>query len=108
MLVASGQCSVDFVAGNTASICRRARAQDKTMAWISCGMVASLSDYHWLISIHRPLGILILVLVAIRLVNRLLNPVPSLPDGMPGWQRFVAHTSHVVLYALMFTLPLVG
>jgi cytochrome b561 len=52
--------------------------------------------------------ILILVLVAIRLVNRLLNPVPSLPNGMPGWQRFVAHTSHVVLYALMFTLPLVG
>jgi cytochrome b561 len=68
------------------------------------GMVASLSDYHWLVSIHKPLGILILVLVAIRLVNRLLNPAPSLPDGMPAWQRFVAHTSHVVLYALMFAL----
>jgi cytochrome b561 len=27
---------------------------------------------------------------------------------MPAWQRFVAHTSHVVLYVLMFALPLVG
>jgi cytochrome b561 len=42
------------------------------------------------------------------LVNRRLNPAPSLPGGMPAWQRFVAHTSHVVLYALMFALPLVG
>ena len=78
------------------------------MLFIGVGMVASLSDYHRLVSIHKPLGIVILVLVAIRLVNRLLNPAPSLPDGMPGWQRFVAHASHVVLYALMFALPLVG
>jgi cytochrome b561 len=56
----------------------------------------------------QKLGILILVLVAIRLVNRLLNSAPSLPEGMPAWQRFVAHASHVVLYALMFALPLVG
>jgi cytochrome b561 len=27
---------------------------------------------------------------------------------MPGWQRFAAHGSHVVLYALMFAAPLVG
>ena len=78
------------------------------MLFIGIGMVSSLSDYHWLVSIHRPLGILILVLVAIRLVNRLLNPAPPLPQGMPVWQRFAAHASHVVLYALLFALPLVG
>jgi cytochrome b561 len=78
------------------------------MLFIGIGMVASLSDYHWLISIHRPLGILILILVAIRLVNRLLNPAPPLPEGMPEWQRFAAHGSHIVLYALLFALPLVG
>jgi cytochrome b561 len=78
------------------------------MLFIGVGMVASLSNYHWLVSIHKPLGILILVLVAIRLVNRLINPAPSLPEGMPAWQRFVAHASHIVLYVLMFALPLVG
>jgi cytochrome b561 len=79
-----------------------------TMLFIGISMVASLSHYHQLIAIHKPLGILVLVLVAIRLVNRLLNPPPPLPDGMPGWQRFAAHGSHVVLYALMFAVPLVG
>jgi cytochrome b561 len=78
------------------------------MLFIGIAMVGSLSDYHWLISIHKPLGILVLVLVSIRLVNRLLNPPPPLPDGMPAWQRFAAQCSHVVLYALMFAVPLVG
>jgi cytochrome b561 len=78
------------------------------MLFIGIGMVSSLSDYHWLVSIHRPLGILILVLVAIRLVNRLINPAPPLPEGMPAWQLFAAHASHVILYALLFALPLVG
>ena len=78
------------------------------MLFVGIGMVSSLSDYHWLVSIHKPLGILILILVAIRLVNRLLNPAPPLPQGMPAWQRFAAYASHVVLYALMFALPLVG
>ena len=79
-----------------------------TTLFIGIGMVASLSHYHTLISIHRPLGILILALVAIRLVNRVLNPPPPLPEAMPAWQRFVAVGSHVLLYALMFALPLVG
>jgi len=78
------------------------------MLFIGVGMVASLTDYHWLVSIHKPLGILILILVAIRLVNRLLHPAPPLPEGVPALQRFAAHASHVVLYALMFALPLVG
>jgi cytochrome b561 len=78
------------------------------MLFIGIGMVSSVSAYHSLISIHRPLGILILVLVAIRLINRLLNRPPPLPEGMPGWQRLAAHGSHVLLYALMFAVPLVG
>jgi cytochrome b561 len=78
------------------------------MLFIGIGMVSSVSAYHSLVSIHRPLGILILVLVAIRLINRLFNPPPPLPEGMPGWQRLAAHGSHVLLYALMFAVPLVG
>jgi len=78
------------------------------MLLIGIAMVASLSDYHWLVSLHKPLGILILVLVAIRLINRLVQPPPPLPQAMPGWQRFIAHASHFVLYGLIFALPLVG
>jgi cytochrome b561 len=78
------------------------------MLFIGIGMVSSVAEYHRLVSIHKPLGILILILVAVRLVNRLLNPPPPLPDGMPRWQRLAAIGSHVVLYVLMFAVPLVG
>ena len=79
-----------------------------SMLFIGIGMVASLADYHWLVSIHRPLGILILVLVAIRLANRLINPAPPLPRGMPPLLRIAAQGSHLLLYALMFAVPLAG
>lgn len=79
-----------------------------TMLFIGIGMVASLSDYHWLISIHKPLGAAILILVTIRLVNRLINPPPPLPRGMPPLLRFAAMSSHVLLYILMLATPLVG
>jgi cytochrome b561 len=79
-----------------------------TMLFIGIGMVTSLANYHWLISIHKPLGIAILILAAVRLVNRQLNPPPPLPEGFPSWLRFAANSSHIVLYVLMFAVPLVG
>ena len=78
------------------------------MLFIGIGMVGSLADYASLVAIHKPLGMALLVLVAIRLLNRLFHPAPPLPQAMPGWQRFIAHASHAVLYGLMFALPLVG
>jgi cytochrome b561 len=79
-----------------------------TMLAIGIAMVSSLSDYHDLLAVHRPLGILILVLVAIRLTVRLTRPAPHLPDDMPRLMKLAAHASHFLLYGLMFALPLVG
>jgi cytochrome b561 len=78
------------------------------MLFIGAAMVSSLADYHRLVAIHRPLGILLLALVALRLINRLLSPPPPLPAAMPPPLRFVAHASHWLMYGLMFALPLVG
>src|SRR6266403_1534028 len=79
------------------------------MLFIGVGMAASVSArYELLVSIHRPLGIAILVLCVIRIVNRFLNPPPELPDTLPSLQRFAAKASHIVLYALMLIMPLVG
>lgn len=78
------------------------------MLFIGIAMVASLSDYHRLVAIHRPVGILILILVALRLANRSINPPPPLPKDMPLWLRLPAHASHWLLYGLMLALPLVG
>jgi len=79
------------------------------MLFIGTGMAASVSErYRFLIAIHRPLGLAVLILVAIRLVNRLINPPPPLPDSLPPLQRVAAKASHVLLYALMFIIPLMG
>ena len=78
------------------------------MLFVGVAMVSSLSDYHRLVSIHKPIGILILVLAALRLVNRLIFPPPPLPTGRPAPLRFAATASHWLLYILMFAQPIVG
>ena len=79
------------------------------MLFIGVGMAASVSArYDLLVSIHRPLGIAIFVLCVIRIVNRFINPPPELPDTLPSMQRFAAKASHILLYALMLIMPLVG
>jgi len=79
-----------------------------TMLCIGVAMVASLANYHMLVSIHRPLGIAILTLVVIRFVNRLLNRPPPFPATMARAERLAATTSELTMYGLMFVLPLVG
>jgi cytochrome b561 len=78
------------------------------MFFIGVSMVASLVDYHRLVSIHRPLGIAILVLVVVRYVNRRLTRLPDFLETMSSAERRVATWSERLLYALMFSMPLIG
>ena len=78
------------------------------MLGIGIRMVASLGDYHRLVSVHRPLGILILILVVIRFVNRRFSRLPPFPATMSPEERFAAHASEALLYTLLFVEPLVG
>jgi cytochrome b561 len=79
------------------------------MLFIGIGMVSTVSArYHELLAVHKSIGILILALAAVRLINRLINPPPALPADLPAWQQVLAKASHVLLYAFMFALPLVG
>jgi cytochrome b561 len=79
-----------------------------TMLCIGVAMVSSLADYHVLVSIHRPLGIAILILVVVRFVNRLLSRLPPFPATMSRGERLAATASEYTLYGLMLVLPLVG
>jgi cytochrome b561 len=79
-----------------------------SMLCIGVAMVVSLGSYHTLISIHRPLGIAILVLVVVRFINRQLSSLPPFPPTMSHLERRVAKTSEILMYGLMLGLPLVG
>lgn len=79
------------------------------MLFIGVGMVASVSERHqWLVNLHKPLGIAILLLVIVRLVVRFTHATPALPADLPGVQKLAARLSHLLLYGLMLALPLVG
>ena len=60
--------------------------------------------YSW----HKWAGVTIFLFVVLRLGWRLLHPPPELPAGMPAWQRKAAEATHVLLYLLMFAVPLTG
>ncbi len=79
-----------------------------TMLFIGVSMVSSLGDYHTLVAIHRPLGIAILILAAIRLITRLLTKAPALPASVAPSERVIIKLSEFLLYTLFIALPLVG
>lgn len=61
-----------------------------------------------LIDLHMSLGLTILALAALRVLWRLIYPVPLIEDNVPLWQNRVAHGTHELLYLLLFALPLLG
>jgi cytochrome b561 len=61
-----------------------------------------------LISYHKWLGVTVFLLLLLRLAWRIGHVPPPLPDSMPLWQRQAAHGLHLVLYLLLFAIPLTG
>ena len=79
------------------------------MLFIGVGMVSTVEPkYLTFINIHKPLGILILILALIRLVVRLRYGAPPLPLDLPEPMKLAAYLSHYALYALMIAMPLIG
>ncbi|WP_312839199.1 cytochrome b [Pantoea piersonii] len=80
-----------------------------TMLFIGVAMVSTVSSLHALmVSLHKPLGLMILLLVLVRLWLRFFTATPALPRSIPVWQPTLAHLSHWALYAMMLAQPLIG
>lgn len=79
-----------------------------TQLFIGATMIGSLSHYHGLMAVHRPLGVAILLIAAIRLLNRQLTTAPPWPPTMSPAEQRIASWSERWLYVLFFALPLVG
>jgi cytochrome b561 len=79
------------------------------MLFIGVGMVSTIMPkYLPLISIHKTLGITILVLALVHLALRVRFAAPPLPADLPAAMKLAAHLSHYALYALMIGMPLLG
>ena len=61
-----------------------------------------------ILTVHKSIGVVILLLAALRLAWRWTHPAPLLPETMPRWMRFAAQADQVVLYAILFIMPVTG
>jgi cytochrome b561 len=66
--------------------------------------LAKLEALAW----HKSFGMTVLMLAVLRLAWRLMNPTPELEAETRPWERRLAKVSHVLLYALIFAMPLTG
>src|SRR6266852_5614699 len=93
----------------------------KLFHWLSAVLILFLLGYGWWMThlaeraarlshyqLHSLIGWYVLLLIALRLLWRVGNPVPPLPADLPRWNRVSAHAVHWLLYALMFVVSISG
>jgi len=93
----------------------------KTFHWLIFLLIAGLviigflmesmpnsPDKFKLIGLHKSIGITVLTLVSLRLIWKLANSSPLLPNTLNALEKLLAHAGHWALYALMFAMPLTG
>ncbi len=61
-----------------------------------------------LYSVHKSIGFLIIWLMLARLVFKLTVSAPSYPPQMPAMIRKLAHSTHYLMYVLLFAIPFLG
>ena len=57
---------------------------------------------------HNSVGAVVMLLLALRIVWRMLSTAPPMPDGMSTQQQRLARLAHFGLYGLMAVVPLLG
>jgi cytochrome b561 len=62
----------------------------------------------WYFDLHKSVGLVIALLVAVRLAWRLTHRAQTLPATVPMWQGKLALAAQVSLYVLMLLVPLTG
>jgi len=93
----------------------------KTLHWLIALLILALGivglvmgefpktpKYFWIYTLHKSIGISVLVLVMLRLAWRLYAGAPAPVPATPGWQARAASLTHALLYGLMFAMPLSG
>ena len=61
-----------------------------------------------MMSYHKWLGVTVFVLLLVRLLWRASHKPAPMLEVIPRWQRMLAQAVHVLLYVLLFSIPLSG
>jgi len=78
--------------------------------WMTARASANLWDdqTNLLYGLHKALGFTVLMLMLLRLVLKLRTAAPGYPASLTPIRILAAKTVHGLLYALLFTVPLLG
>jgi len=60
------------------------------------------------IDLHKSIGLTVLGLAIMRLLWRIAHKPPELMPGLKQWEVRLAHVTHVLLYVILFAMPLTG
>ena len=71
-------------------------------------MVNSVASYAQLIVVHKTLGVLILLVTAVRVINRLTHHPPAWPSTIGSLEGKLVGLSEKLMYALLLLQPLIG
>ena len=78
------------------------------LAWAMTSLPQNAPNRDLLFTLHKSVGLTILVLAAIRLVVRASRPIPAHQPGTPRWIAASAVGSHWLLYAVLLAMPISG
>jgi cytochrome b561 len=79
-----------------------------TALFVGFVMVNSVGSYAQLIMVHKTVGALILLVMVIRVINRMRHHPPAWPPTIGSVEGRLVGLSEKLLYALLLLQPLVG
>ena len=88
-----------FISGNTFSV--KKLNECKTIPVVYHDDCSVIFNHYWI-------GTLILILMIIRLVMRLYFGAPSASNKLPNYIKIIGKLSHLILYLLLISLPIIG
>lgn len=59
-------------------------------------------------SLHKSFGVIALIFIFIRIINRFVFKAPALPQTLKKSEQILSHLGHFGLYVLMLCVPLSG
>ncbi len=106
----------------TAIGANRYTAAAQAFHWVSAALMFAVVPIAWYMTtlektdptregwytLHKSIGITILVLSVLRVIWRHLSPPPSLPGDFKRLDAILVHTAHGLLYLLLFAMPISG
>jgi cytochrome b561 len=78
------------------------------IAWVMMNMPETAHMRGLLFTLHKSVGLSIVMLVAIRLAWRVIHPAPPLAGRLGRWEKGAAIVSHWMLYAILIGMPVSG